>query len=333
MAIQDMNNRYVAIGKEDTYGTTASSSYVFGDIDDETLKHSYDLLTREDMSRYGSSKSVTGKEYTEGDINMAMINDDFMGMVLLGLMGTDSVGTISGGLYPHTFTEAGTGHSFELAVAREEKIHYYKGAVVESLSVNAAINEYATVGASFMAKAEDSQGALSGLSPAFPDSKPALYFSDAKVFFAGDATASNAVKSISFDVALNRDGDAACGLGDRTYIRAPPAQRREISGTIEFNRILHTAVESEPTYPQLVAEDGLEFSGSGVELKIQFGDESTADLVTFNFYKIRFEAPDANVSGRDTQTFSVPFVALFSSDDSKMMDIVVRNDKSTAYSA
>jgi len=327
-----MNNRYVAIGKEDTYGTTASSSYVFGDIDDETIKHSYDLLTREDMSRYGSSKSVTGKEYSEGDINMAMINDDFMGMVLLGLMGTDTV-TGASTPYTHTFTEAGTGHSFELAVAREEKIHYYTGAVVESMSVNAAINEYATVGASFMAKAEDSQGPLSGLTPSFPDSKPALYFSDAKVFFNGDTTASNAVKSISFDVALNRDGDSACGLGDRTYVRAPPAQRREISGTIEFNRILNTTVASEPTYPNLVAEDGVEFSGSGVELKVQFGDESTADLVTFNFYKIRFEAPDANVSGRDTQTFSVPFVALFSSDDSKMMDIVVKNERSTAYSA
>ena len=220
-----------------------------------------------------------------------------------------------------------------MAVAREEKIHYYKGVVVESLGINAAINEYATVSASFMGKSENSQGALSGLTAAFPDTKPALYFSDAKVFFNGDSTATDAVKSISFDITLNRDGDAACGLGSPTYVRAPPAQRREISGTIEFNRIIHTAVESEPTYAQLVSADGLEFSGSGIELKCQFGDESTADLVTFNFYKIRFEAPDANVSGRDSQTFSVPFVALYDSVDNKMMDIVVKNDRAAAYSA
>jgi len=241
--------------------------------------------------------------------------------------------TGSGAPYSHTFTEAGAGHSLEMAVAREERIHYYKGVVVESFGVNAAINEYATVSASFMGKSENASGALSGLTAAFPDTKPALYFSDAKVFFNGDSTASDAVKSISFDITLNRDGDAACGLGSPTYVRAPPSQRREISGTIEFNRILNTAVESEPTYPNLVAEDGLEFSGSGVELKCQFGDESTADLVTFNFYKIRFEAPDANVSGRDSQTFSVPFVALYSSNDSKMMDIVIKNDRAAAYSA
>ena len=219
-----------------------------------------------------------------------------------------------------------------LAVAREEKIHYYAGSVVEKLSVSAAINEYAMVSASFMGKAEGSLTALGSLTASFPDAKPALYFSDAKVFFNADSTASDAVKSISFDISLNRDGDAACGLGDRTYTRAPPAQRREITGTIEFNRILHSgAGASNPSYDSLVSADGLELSGSGVELKCQFGDESVADLMTFNFYKIRFEAPDANVSGRDTQTFTVPFVALYSSADSKMMDIVMRNDRATVY--
>tara|TARA_R110001592_G_scaffold152441_2_gene379979 strand:+ start:828 stop:1826 length:999 start_codon:yes stop_codon:yes gene_type:complete len=332
MAVQDMNNRYVAAIKESTYGTTPSGTYFFGEVDDESIKHTYDVMQRENMNRYGASKANTGKEYGEGDINMAVLNDDFTGLVLLGLMGTDTIGSVASGLYPHTFTEAGVGISMSLAVAREEKIHYYAGAVVEKVSVSAAINEYAMMSASFMTQAEGSLTALSSLSPSFPDDKAALYFSDAKVFFNADSTASDAVKSISFDIALNRDGDAACGLGDRTYVRAPPAQRREITGSIEFNRILHTgAGASNPTYDALISADGLELSGSGVELKVQFGSESVADLLTFNFYKIRFEAPDANVSGRDTQTFTVPFVALYSSNDSKMMDIVMRNDKNAVY--
>ena len=81
----------------------------------------------------------------------------------------------------------------------------------------------------------------------------------------------------------------------------------------------------------MTTADGLELSGSGVELKVQFGDDSTADLLTFNFYKVRFEAPEANVSGRDTNTMSVNFVGLFSPDDNKMMDIVMKNTKSSAY--
>ena len=321
-------NRYVGLVKESTYGTDPGSAYVYGEVDDESMKHNYDVLQRTDMSRYGAAKSNTGKEYSEGDINMAMLADNFTGLVLTGLFPTDTVGTIASGLYPHVYTEAGTDRSFTMKVGREEKQHTYTGVVVDSLSVSANLNEYAMVSASFMGKAESAVASLA--TPSF-NTNDALYFSDAKIFFNGDATASNLVKSISFDINMNRDGDNACGLGDATYVRAPPFQRREVSGTIEFNKIIHTAVESEPTYTELTAADGLELSGSGIELKVQFGDESVADVLTFNFYKIRFEAPDANVSGRDTQTMTVPFVALFSPDDSKMMDITLRNANSSAY--
>ena len=321
-------NRYVGLVKESAYGTDPTRGYVYGEVDDESMKHKYDVLQRTDMSRYGAAKSNTGKEYSEGDINMAMLADNFTGLVLTGLFPTDTVGSIVSGLYPHVYTEAGTDRSFTMKVGREEKQHTYTGVVVDSLSVSANLNEYAMVSASFMGKAESAVASLA--TPSF-NTNDALYFSDAKVFFNGDATASNLVKSISFDINMNRDGDNACGLGDATYIRAPPFQRREISGTIEFNKIIHTAVESEPTYTELTAADGLELSGSGIELKVQFGDESVADVLTFNFYKIRFEAPDANVSGRDTQTMTVPFVALFSPNDSKMMDITLRNAQSSAY--
>ena len=266
-------NRYVGLVKESTYGTDPGSAYVYGEVDDESMKHNYDVLQRTDMSRYGAAKSNTGKEYSEGDINMAMLADNFTGLVLTGLFPTDTVGTIASGLYPHVYTEAGTDRSFTMKVGREEKQHTYTGVVVDSLSVSANLNEYAMVSASFMGKAESAVASLA--TPSF-NTNDALYFSDAKIFFNGDATASNLVKSISFDINMNRDGDNACGLGDATYVRAPPFQRREVSGTIEFNKIIHTAVESEPTYTELTAADGLELSGSGIELKVQFGDESVA---------------------------------------------------------
>ena len=118
----DFDNRYVALKKESAYGTP-SGSYVFGEVDDESIRHTFDLLTREDMSRYASSKSVTGKEVSEGTVNMAMMNDNFTGNILMGIMGTDTVGSISGGLYPHTFTEAGTLPSYTFLVSREDKEH------------------------------------------------------------------------------------------------------------------------------------------------------------------------------------------------------------------
>lgn len=341
---QAFDNRFVALTKESTYGTNPGSGYVYGEADDESIRHQFELLTRADMSRYGAAESHVGKEYSDGDVNLALMNDNFMGNVLLGIMGKDTIGSVSGGLYPHTFTEEENGASldtpsFTLIVGREEHEHYYTGAVVESLSISASLNEYASVGVNFMARAEGTVANIGTLSPAFPDDKVALYFSNAKVFFNNDTAASDAVKSISFDINLNRDGDNACGLGSTTYIRAPPAQRREISGTIEFNRYLTAAVESEPIYTAMIATDGLEFApdaaATDTALKVQFGDDTTADLLTFNFYKIRFEAPEANVSGRDSQTLSVGFVALYDAGGSnpadKMMDIVMRNDKSAIY--
>jgi len=324
-------NRFVAINKESSYGTTGGT-YYYGEVDDESFKHQYDLLTRDDLSRYGAAKSVTGKEYSSGDFNLALINDNFTGQLLKGIFPTDTVGSISGGLYPHVFTEAGDFPTFTIVVGRETKEHYYKGCVVDSLSVSANINEYGMVSASMVGKAESTTEDIGTLTASFADSLDALYFADAKVFFDGDSTASNAVKSISFDINLNVDTDNACGLGDATYIRQPPSQRREISGTIEFNRILHDgAGASNPNYGALIETDGLKLDGSGVELKVQFGSESVADILTFNFYKIRFEAPESNVSGRDTQTMSVPFVALYSPDDSKMMDCTLQTALSTAY--
>jgi len=341
---QAFDNRFVALTKESTYGTNPGSGYVFGEADDESIRHQFELLTRADMSRYGAAESHVGKEYSDGDVNLALMNDNFMGNVLLGIMGKDTIGSVASGLYPHTFTEAENGTtldtpSFTLIVGREEHEHYYTGAVVESLSINASLNEYASVGVNFMARAEGTVANIGTLTPAFADDKVALYFSNAKVFFNNDANATDAVKSISFDINLNRDGDNACGLGSTTYIRAPPAQRREISGTIEFNRYLTTAVESDPLYTQMIATDGLEFApdaaATDTALKVQFGSDSVADLLTFNFYKIRFEAPEANVSGRDSQTLSVGFVALFDAGGSnpadKMMDIVMKNDKSSVY--
>lgn len=330
------DNRFVAVKQESAYGTP-TGSYVFGEVDDESIRHQYDILTRDDMSRYGAAKTVTGKEFSAGDINMAMLNDDFTGTLLKGIMGTAAAGSISGGLYPHTFTEAGSFSgglpSLTFLVGREDKEHLYHGCVLDSMSVSASLNEYATMSFSMMGRSENigALAAAGATSPTFPDALPALYFSNAKVFFNADSNHTTAVKSISFDVNLNLDDENACALGETTYTIQPQPQRREITGTIEFNRVIHTAVESDPTYTELTTADGLELSGSGVELKVQFGDDTTADLLTFNFYKIRFEAPEANVSGRDTNTMSVNFVALFSPDDNKMMDIVMRNTKSSAY--
>ena len=89
--VTEFLNRYVSIEKETTYGSEPSSTQTFGEVDDESLSMNLDLLGRNDISRQISSKMVTGTEYSEGGLNMAIQVDDFLGMLLHGILPDDTV--------------------------------------------------------------------------------------------------------------------------------------------------------------------------------------------------------------------------------------------------
>ena len=315
-------NRYVSIEKETSYGSEPSGTQIFGEVDDESFATSYDLMTRQDMSRPIASKSVTGLERSEGDMNLALQVDDFAGTVFGAFFPkTDYNSVLVGG---HTFDEptvaADAYHSYTIRVGREEKEHTFTGMVANSMSISATVGEYVMLSASFVGQREKATSVLptgSDLPTFNGDALDALYFANGTVKFddgSGSAPAASAsVKSISFDVNLNRDTDNAYAIGSPTYGRAPPAQRREISGTIEFNKVLYGDQSlDEPDYDALVASDGVAYNdGSDAVLTLDFLDEAGADYIKFEFFNIRFEAPEASVSGRDTNTMSVNFIGLY----------------------
>ena len=330
-------NRYVSRQKEGTYGSTANGgTEVYGEVDDESFAHAYDLLTRQDMSRQIASKSVTGTEYSEGGINMAVQVDDFTGNILAAFFPKTVVASSV-----HTFSEpvvaADTYNSYTIQVGREEKEHTYTGMVGTSLSMNANVGEYVMMSADFVGKAESDVAAIAGSGTVTfdGDALDALYFANGSVIFNDGSetqtTASLDVKSFSFDINLNRDQDNAYALGASTYNRAPPSQRREISGSIEFNKVIYTATSDEPTYQLLTDTDGWAMSDDAAEPTITLDLQSEAndgsEYIKVNFYNVRFEAPSANVSGRDTNTMSVNFVGLYDNTASgadKAMDITVK---------
>tara|TARA_R100000234_G_scaffold120107_1_gene105491 strand:- start:869 stop:1921 length:1053 start_codon:yes stop_codon:yes gene_type:complete len=318
--------RYVAIAKESTYGTdpqaTPSSAYFYGECDDESFAHKFDLLTRSDMSRAIAAKSVTGKEFSEGGVNMALQPDDFVNMCFLGFFPNNTYGSSA-----HTFDEGDTttAHaypSFTIRVGREDKEHKYTGMCANRMSLSASVNEYVMMSVDFVGKSEsgtlaiDNSNACLGASDVAFHTVDALHFADGTVFLgqASDGTATAKVKAVNFEINLNRDTDNACGIGSPTYTRAPPVQMREVTGTIEFNQVIHSAASStnEPTYDNLIAADGhsINQSTSTPAMVLNFKDEAGTNYVEVKFFHLRFEAPEASVSGRDTQTMTVNFVAL-----------------------
>ncbi len=381
-------NRYISIEKETTYGSELSGTQTFGEIDDESISMNFEMLGRSDISRQQSSKMVTGTEYSEGGINMAVQVDDFLGMLLHGILPDDTVsGTgasskhgleqaffglnkrtsdtalankglfsastnysvgdyviYSDELYRFIATHSAAAWdaadaykiiypSFTVRVGREAKEHTYTGMMVNSMSLTANVGEYVMASFDFVGKSESATSALQTSTVLFDGvALDALHFANGTVKFdngtdgLGSATAK--VKGVNLSISMNRDTDNSYGLGSSTYRHAPASQQMEITGSIDFNEVVYTAAAEEPTYDTLIAEDGLSFedpayNGNSIMQLVFTDDESTPSNLTINLYHLRFEAPTANVSGRDTNTMSVNFTALVNPLLGKAIDISI----------
>ena len=335
-----LTNRYVTLQLETAYGTepTASTAGQFlGEVDDESFSQNFDLLTRTDISRYGASKSVQGLTYSEGDVNAPLQLDDVNSFCLFSAFGVDTYA--AGPPKTHTLTETTNDAlfpSFCIRVGREDREHTYCGMVLNTLSLSANINEYVMMTYSFMGCGESATDTLQtpgggGTNPPAFSTVDALHFAKAYVEFENEADSSNfsaMVKSFSLEINMNRDQDNASSLGNATYAVAPPPQAREITGTIELNTSNDksgAATNHEPTYDELRAFLLHNGTDTAPAIGLKFEDASGNSL-TMILPKVVYEAPELNVSGRDTSTLSMNFTVLYDETLSYMAKAVITMD-------
>jgi len=339
-----LSNRYVTLQKESAYGiepTATTATLFLGEVDDESFSQSFDLLTRADISRYGASKTVAGLFYGEGDVNLPLQLDDFNSFCLFSAFGVDAY---DGAATPktHTLTETlddATFASFTTRIGMEELEHTYPGMVLDSLSLSANVGEYVMMTYSFVGCGELGVGTLTVPGAGASDSPPAfstidaLHFAKAYVSFESEATSSNfskLVKSISLEITLNRDTDNASALGGSTYLVSPPPQLREITGSIELNTgndITGEEANKTPTYEEL--RGFLLHNGTDAlpALMLRFEDSETPpNYFEIKVPKVAYEAPEMNLSGRDTTTLSMSFVGLFDETAGYMAKAVIGMD-------
>ena len=316
-------------GARGQYGTasimTGTGGKIYGEVDDESIAYQFDVLSRSDMSRYGQAKSVNGKEYSEGGLNLVMQPDDTLGLLLYGIYG-DNATVNSAGYdvtdFTHTWKEATdlVLPSFTLEIGREEKQHTYTGMCINSLSISAAHGEYATITADFTGRSESGLTTLESAVSFGGAALDGFHFANGTVNFSEDGSTSTQslnVKSVSLDYSMNLDTDAACSIGNRTYIRQPQPQLREITGTIEFSTAQSsvppvTGVSDTPDYETALSTGGKIFDGSddGVTPAVELIFTNGAQSLQIGIQKVRWNAPTQNVSGRDTSTLSMSFTSL-----------------------
>ena len=357
----NFTNRYVSLTPEHTtvdgtrsYGTASvmtASAKIYGEVDDESISYNFDIMARNDMSRYGVAKSVNGKEYSEGGINLVMQPDDTLGLLLYGLYGDEYAddGTVltasttpaatgyTVSAFTHTWKEVNTLllPSFTIEVGREEKQHTYTGMCMSSLSISASHGEYATISADFTGKSESALTALIA-SPTFGGAAlDGFHFANGTVSFSvagATSTTVTSIKSISLEFSTNLDTDAACSIGSRTYLRQPQPQVREITGSVEFSIANTVSGETNtPDYEMMLTTGGKIYDGDAAEPAVELNFTNTTQSLNIGIQKVRWEAPSLNVSGRDTSTLSMNFVALLDVTTNTMSRMVLTHtDPSTA---
>lgn len=322
--------RYVSLATEATYNSPELTADAVGEVESETFQQTYDILKRSDMNYYGSAKAVTSKLMSSGAVTMALQPDAFTFMCLHGIMGVDSA---SNATDARVFTEIPvTAHdtlpSFSVHCGRDEFEHVFAGQVVDSISVSSSIGEYAMMTVNFTgAKQNDDNGALASAVPAYTGD--AAHFSKAFVNFEAAADSSTNfsphVQSIDFEIRTNRDMDNTYSLSSDTCVRKPPVTMREISGSITFHKSLNSATatdiaKNEPHINDLMSgANALKNPGSSAAALSALFYVDANNYIQFNFPKVIYEMPETSVSGRDSQTMTVNFHALYDLADANSM--------------
>ena len=315
--------RYVELIKEASYGVIAGGISVTGEVDDESLQHQFDLMTRADMSYLGAKKSLAGKTHSEGGINLVCQPDDFCAMIMRGIYNKYTFATGTSHLFEEDMAVATGLPSFGLKIGRELKEHLYTGMCITRVSMSANVGEYVTMSADFTGLAEDDGTPASlNTSPTFVGgTEDGYHFAGAEVFFDNGATTTNAgalIKSFSIEWNTNLNTDSCTGLGSRVYSVQPAPQMREITGTLEFSRPVMAApspVTEQPTYYDTQTAAGLVYDPAGSLYAINLRLTSGAKIVNIYVNKCIWEAATNNVSGREASSMSLSFTALVDADD------------------
>lgn len=335
------HTRYVSLATEATYNTPVVTADAVGEVESETMQQSYDILKRSDMNYYGSAKAITSKLMSSGAITMALQPDAFTLMCLHGIMGVDSATNATDA---RTFSEIGVGAhdtlpSFTVHCGRDEFEHVFAGQVIDSISVSSSIGEYAMFTVNFTgAKQNDDDGVLATAVPAYTGD--AAHFSSAFVNFEAVADHSTNfsphVQSIDFEIRTNRDMDNTYSLSSDTCVRKPPVTTREVTGSITFHKSLNSATASdvaknEPNINDLMSgANALKNPGSAAPAISALFRVDANNYIQFDFPKVIYEMPETSVSGRDSQTMTVNFHALYDlADANSMVQIACKTTDAT----
>lgn len=318
----------VGIGKETVRGTAVAPTYWLPKMDFD-IDDKINYVT--DDSSVGVIEGSQGQDvttkYAEGSIT-GRLNDTALGLVLLGVFGTDTP-TVVGGetlVYDHAFTVLETAQHPTLTIGvagpNESTGYRHALAMIDQLDIDFEVNKYCQYKAGFranVATAGANTASFSTSENAFLPQHATLKFASNLAGLSGASAVS--VRKASITIKTNVEEDYTIG-------NQSPVDRVnktfEVEGTVEL-------VYSDRTYIDALTGD----TAKAVRLTAlmsgtTIGNSSNPTL-TIDLAKVKFTEVARNISNDDVVTQTLKFKAHYSLADSKMITATLRNLVASAY--
>jgi len=312
----------IGIAKEAVRGTaeTSASFYIpkMSLTVDDVIEQALDENTIGVIEDTTDAKLV----HKASDIEIeGKIGDKSIGLILLSLLGSDSVAGPTDSAYTHTFTVAQSAQHQSLTVFQEDPNQDYKYAngMVTKFDLNVELGKFCMFKVGFRAKA----GATATLTPSYSAENSFLpqhgVIKIASTQVGLDAASALSIRSVKVTFDQNTEDDNVIGS-----VAPADILNRQFMAEGELELVFN----DETFKTQLLADTAQALRIDLNNTDVLIGSSSTPRL-KIDFHSVKFSEFKRNYGNGDIVTATVKFKAHYKLADSKMVTITLINAQSS----
>jgi hypothetical protein len=232
-------------------------------------------------------------KYGEGSIG-GIVYDNSFGYLLKMALGSSSVTTAAAGVYTHTFTvEQSNAHPSATIFVKDENLdERYALGMLNQLTVNAAVDDYAKFTAGFMSK--DGTSVTASSTVAYTEEH--AFVPSGISMIIGTGTTATSIRSLRLTINKNVENWPELGSDEPVDI-----VNKEFSADGEFERVYDGATERDLVLNGTKEAVTIELTGADT-----IGTASNPKL-TFNFAEASFEEFGKSGGAGDVETQTIGF--------------------------
>ncbi len=316
----------IGIGKETVRGTAVAPTYWLPKMDIE-IDDKINYVV--DESSVGVIEDAQGQDVTskfaEGSIT-GRLSDTTLGLVLLGVFGTDTPTLVETGVYDHVFSVLETAQHPTLTIGvagpNESTGYRHALAMIDQLDIDLEINKYCQYKAGFRANvaiAGANTPSYTAVENAFLPQHATLKVATNLAGLAGASAIST--RKVSLSIKTNVEEDFTIG---NTSPVDRVNKKFEVEGTIEV-------VYNDRTYIDLLTADTQKAIRITTLMSGTTIGATSNPTLTIDLAKVKFQEVARKISNDDVVTQTLKFKAYYSLTDSKMITATLRNVVTSAY--